>query len=562
VIEIDLDPVLVLAHSAHTSPDSYAVLLGAGVSMAAGVQTAWGVQMQLIRRVALMESVALDDDLDAPARWWLGEYGVEPRYEDVVEALGATPVERQRMMREFFEPSEIEREQGLKAPTVAHRALARLVAMGVVRLIITLNFDRLMETALREEGVEPAVAATTADIAGLAPLQTMRVLVVHLHGDYLSAESMLNTADEMASYPPEVRQFLQRVLEDRGLLAVGWSARYEPSLRRVICSVRQPFRSYWIEPGDFSDEARELAESRQIVKITADADQGLGRLVDAVQALRDGRAGHPLTLADAVTTAKRELAGRNVAIGLHDRIAAESAALRRLPELVRAPELAGQSDGLPEALARVECAALPLVGLVAAAARWGIETTDAWWRSEIERFAQPVRGSGQTAWLRLPNVPALMMLRSAEVAAAAGGRYRLLLCLLTEGRVPDHFKGQLVSVQESLETSQVYVGNGRGFGRLFDVLAPVFVGHLLLNEMAWIEAWEIVELLNLVEATYRRDKDADFQNLRVLESDPDEQMARLHKYASTVPLIGNEHIRVDDFARPNYCACGWVSARG
>jgi hypothetical protein len=41
VTRIDLDPILVLAHTMHTTPDSHAVLLGAGVSMAAGVRTAW-----------------------------------------------------------------------------------------------------------------------------------------------------------------------------------------------------------------------------------------------------------------------------------------------------------------------------------------------------------------------------------------------------------------------------------------------------------------------------------------------------------------------------------------
>jgi hypothetical protein len=39
-------------------------------------------------------------------------------------------------------------------------------------------------------------------------------------------------------------------------------------------------------------------------------------------------------------------------------------------------------------------------------------------------------------------------------------------------------------------------------------LASVLVEHPLLDEVAWIEAWESVELLTLVAATYRRDSDA------------------------------------------------------
>lgn len=556
VTRTDLDPVLVLAHTMHTTPDSHVVLLGAGVSMAAGVPTAWDVQMRLIRRVAQMESVELDDALDAPVHWWRERYEVEPRYEAVIEALGATSVERQQMMREFFEPSGMEREQGLKQPTVAHRSIARLVTMGVVRVIITLNFDRLMEAALREVGVEPTLAVTPADIAGLAPLQTTQVLVMHLHGDYLSAGSMLNTADEMGSYPEDVVRFLRRVLEDRGLVAVGWSARYEPALRQVIRSVPPPFTSYWIEPHEFSDQARELATSRRMVFITTDADHGLGRLADAAQALRDGRARHPLSLADAVSTTKRELAGRDVAIGVHDRIATQSTHLRQLPELVGAREAAGsRSEGFSDALLRVENAALTLAGLVATAARWGTEVSDRWWRAEIERFAQPIRnGSGLTAWLALPNVPALMMLRAAQVAATAGGRYGLLLRLLTEGSVFDPYKGRMTSVHGSLDVNSVYVGIAGACLRLFEVLAPVFVEHLLFDELAWVEAWETAELLSLVEATYRRDCHDGFRHLNAskLPDNSAESYERLHRYASTVPVRGNEHIRVEDVGIPSY----------
>ena len=53
--------------------------------------------------------------------------------------------------------SDQEREEGEKEPTLAHRAIAELAAQGFIKVIITTNFDRLVETALREEGVEPTV---------------------------------------------------------------------------------------------------------------------------------------------------------------------------------------------------------------------------------------------------------------------------------------------------------------------------------------------------------------------------------------------------------------------
>ena len=60
--------------------------------------------------------------------------------------------ERQQLLRAYFEPNDQEREEGEKEPTAAHRAIAALAAQGFIKVIITTNFDRLVETALREEG--------------------------------------------------------------------------------------------------------------------------------------------------------------------------------------------------------------------------------------------------------------------------------------------------------------------------------------------------------------------------------------------------------------------------
>ena len=75
-----------------------------------------------------------------------------------------------------------------------------------------------------------------------------------------------------------------------------------------------------------------------------------------------------------------------------------------------------------------------------------------------------------------------------------------------------------------------------------------------MDELAWVDAWETVELLSLVEATCRRDRDEGFRHLnaRNLPDDSAEFHKRLHVYASTVPVKGNEHIRVEDVGIPSY----------
>lgn len=74
------------------------------------------------------------------------------------------------MLRAYLEPSEVERADGLKAPTAAHRAIASLAAKGYIRIIITTNFDRLMETALADVGVVPTVLSSSDQVHGAMPL--------------------------------------------------------------------------------------------------------------------------------------------------------------------------------------------------------------------------------------------------------------------------------------------------------------------------------------------------------------------------------------------------------
>ncbi|WP_237143287.1 hypothetical protein [Sanguibacteroides justesenii] len=51
-----------------------------------------------------------------------------------MEELVKTPTERVQLMKQFFEPSEEEKELGLKQPTKAHKAIAKLAKAGLTAL--------------------------------------------------------------------------------------------------------------------------------------------------------------------------------------------------------------------------------------------------------------------------------------------------------------------------------------------------------------------------------------------------------------------------------------------
>ncbi len=146
------DPILMLASALQAVPSSHAVLPGAGVSIAAGVPSAWGVQEELIRRIAVMRRAAISG---SPHQWYREQFGTDPTYQGLLEELAPTQHERQAILRSFFEPDPRDQDARSTQPSPAHIALARLAKSGLLRIFVTLNFDQLMERALRAEDVEP-----------------------------------------------------------------------------------------------------------------------------------------------------------------------------------------------------------------------------------------------------------------------------------------------------------------------------------------------------------------------------------------------------------------------
>jgi NAD-dependent SIR2 family protein deacetylase len=198
-----------LAFSVFENKGVYALLLGSGVSRAAEIPTGWEITLDLVRRVAALEGVSDQADWE---HWYRERFGRQPDYSELLDMLGSTPDERRAIIHSYIEPAAGDLEEGRKTPTEAHRAIARLVRDDFIRVIITTNFDRLLENALRELGVEPTVIKSDDDLKGAIPLTHSRCFVLKLHGDYLDTR-IRNIESELTAYSSEANELLDRILD-------------------------------------------------------------------------------------------------------------------------------------------------------------------------------------------------------------------------------------------------------------------------------------------------------------------------------------------------------------
>lgn|SRR5574341_531196 len=225
-----MDPLLKLSIAMEANPGVYALLIGSGVSRSAGIPTGWDITLDLVRRVALLHGERSEPDTE---KWYRTKFGEEPDYSRVLERLAQSPAERSSLLRSYFEASAQDREEGKKVPTPAHRSIAQLMLRGVVRVVITTNFDRLLEQALESLGIVPQVISTPDMARGAPPLVHSRATIIKVHGDYLDTR-IKNTTAELEHYEATIDAMLDQVFDEYGLVVCGWSGDWDPALRAAL----------------------------------------------------------------------------------------------------------------------------------------------------------------------------------------------------------------------------------------------------------------------------------------------------------------------------------------
>ena len=258
------------------------------------------------------------------AGWYRDSVGREPDYSELVEELGGSPDERRSILEGYIEPTAEERSEGRKVPTLAHRAIADLVRDGLIRVLVTTNFDRLLENALRERGVEPTVVDSVDALQGAVPLTHAPCYLVKLHGDYKDAR-IRNTDGELADYPAALDALLDRIFDEHGVVVCGWSAEWDEALRRAM--TRAPSRRYslfWAVRGEPGDAARRIVEQRRGYFVPIEgADEFFGKLRDRVQTLVQTRRRDPRNVELLVNVAKRFVAKPQYRVELDDLLESE-----------------------------------------------------------------------------------------------------------------------------------------------------------------------------------------------------------------------------------------------
>lgn len=457
-----IDPITSLAISMQSKKGTFALLLGSGISRSAQIPTGWDIILNLIERVARVAGQGTNGDA---AAWYRNAYGEEPDYSRLLDALSTTSAERSQIIRQFIEPTDDERESGIKQPTAGHRAIASLVSQGYVRVIITTNFDRLLEMALADVGMVPSVISTPDGVNGTLPLAHNVCTIIKIHGDYVDSR-IRNTPTELADYPDEFNSLLSQVFREYGVIISGWSGEWDSALREAMSQHLSPwFPTYWISYREPGGRARDIIERRAGRLITnLGADAFFERLADSVAAVEDMQNPELVSVDIAVATLKRYLDDPSKRIQLHDLVVGEANRVRRFLEEVpdhyflETPTTGSVTDRLTS----YEEGTAVLRSLFITGCYWATPQHDLRpWVTALERLASfnPISGSFYEEWKWLRLYPAFLTLYAGGVAALANQNFETLYALLYQPMSLDMYRYErnpmILSVHQSLIKERV-----------------------------------------------------------------------------------------------------------
>lgn len=421
-----IDPIHALAFSIQANPGVYAVLVGSGISRAANIPTGWEITLDLVRKLAELHGEDCEPD---PEQWYQGKFNREADYSVLLDALAKTPTERQQLLRPYWEPNGQEREEGAKQPTAAHHAIAALAVQGFIKIIVTTNFDRLLESALRAQGLEPTVLSSPDQVLGALPLIHTRCCVFKLHGDYLDTR-IRNIPSELDQYPQEYNDLLDRIFDEFGLVICGWSAEWDGALRTALSRApSRRFTTYWAARETPGDEAQRLIAHRdaQLIRIE-NADTFFTTVQQHVESIERFSKPHPLSVEVAIANMKRYISEPRYRIQLFDLI---DEITDRVVESVSGDEFSvtdptPTSASVTDRVRRYEAACSTLLAMAPTAGYWANEDHYEVWGRCLERLSSRRVFSGEVFWLELQRYPATLVLYALGLGALESDRLRFI----------------------------------------------------------------------------------------------------------------------------------------
>lgn len=154
-----------------------------------------------------------------------------------------------------------------------HAAIAAIARSGVVRAVVTTNFDRLIELACESAGVATKTYVSSEDVGNLKRRSDGAVPILKVHGSVDQRDSIVDTLRQRVLGRPEaLEDELEHLFANHAVLIVGFSGAdlsYDPKYLRLRAgALKSPSFTYLLRSGETARaEITELADAASSMRV-------------------------------------------------------------------------------------------------------------------------------------------------------------------------------------------------------------------------------------------------------------------------------------------------------
>lgn len=273
-----MNPIVKLAASALPGEKKYILFAGAGVSKDAGVPTAWDLMLKTAGLLYSAED-GTDREIDLE-KWFIDSKYAEMEYSELIGEIYSTSAEQQAFLKDYLNNYEV---------GDAHRSIAELAWRGIIRCIITTNFDHYIEKALAEKGLEYQVISTEEDLKYSEPLIHCKPVRIYKPNGTLGHGALRNTPKDLEELPQLMEEELVRIMSEHGVITLGYSGS-DPNIQKVFNNaVFNHYPLFWVNRSPPNEEMENILKPKNYTYIQCQgAHQILSeylRVVDTIKNL-------------------------------------------------------------------------------------------------------------------------------------------------------------------------------------------------------------------------------------------------------------------------------------
>lgn len=283
LMAVEINPIIPLSYNLADGRRKYVLFCGSGVSKDAGVSTGWEVLLETLRQVRAQEEGETAEYSNKEMEAYYEEKYRGLKYSEIIGSLFPSNEEQREFLENLFAGA---------SPRDAHKLIAEWVKGGLIRFIITTNFDSLIEQALDDAGLRGrySVISNGEQVLSSKPwdqVETCRIYKIHgtiEQGRILNTEKDLEELDEDIS-----RDFLD-LIERHGVIVLGYAG-YDKDVMEIFNKRRfKGYTLYWtVHRNQVSSDVEDLVRRQDGLFINIESASGfLEEVIDRVEIARSG----------------------------------------------------------------------------------------------------------------------------------------------------------------------------------------------------------------------------------------------------------------------------------